>query len=76
LVNTFGPHGSRYSSDSIFNQYSPFGSPYGGESPYNQYSTSPPMFVKNGTSLGYLSVNKYLSPRVDPQEFITWLENG
>lgn len=76
LVNTFGPYGSRYSGDSIFNKYSTYGSPYGAESPYNEYSQSPPVFVKNGRSLGYLTVNNYLQPRVDPQEFLNWLETG
>jgi hypothetical protein len=76
LTNQFGPHGSRYSAESIFNQYSQYGSPYGTESPYNKFSTTPPIFVKNGESLGYLTVNQYLTPRLDPDEFVAWLGNG
>ena len=73
LVNPHGQHGSRYSSESIFNQYSQYGSPYGTESPYNKFSTAPPMFVKGGETLGYLTVNQYLTPRLGPDEFVSWL---
>lgn len=73
LVNPYGAHGSRFSAESIFNKFSQYGSPYGTESPYNKFSTTPPIFVKNGQSLGYLTINKYLSPRLDPDELITWL---
>lgn len=76
LSNQYGPFGSRYGAESIFNKYSQYGSPYGSESPYNKFSTSPPIFVKGGESLGYLTVNQYLTPRLDPDEFIRWLGNG
>jgi hypothetical protein len=76
LVNQYGQHGSRYSAESIFNKYSQYGSPYGSESPYNKFTTTPPMFVKNGESLGYLTVNQYLTPRLDPDVFVSWLGNG
>ena len=76
LSNQYGPFGNRYGPESIFNQYSQYGSPYGSESPYNKFSTTPPIFVKGGESLGYLTVNQYLTPRLDPDEFIRWLGNG
>ena len=76
LVNAYGSYGNRYSVESIFNKYSQYGSPYGTESPYNKYTTSPPMFVKDGKTLGYLTVNQYLTPRLDPDEFINWLGKG
>jgi len=76
LVNQYGQHGSRFAAESIFNKYSQYGSPYGSESPYNKFSTTPPVFVKDGKSLGYLTVNQYLTPRLDPDDFITWLGNG
>lgn len=76
LINPYGQYGNRYSAESIFNAYSQYGSPYGGESPYNKFSTTPPMFVKNGQALGYLSVNQYLTPRISPDDFINWLGNG
>lgn len=76
LVNPYGTHGNRYSAESIFNQYSQYGSPYGTESPYNKFSTTPPMFVKDRETLGYLTVNQYLTPRLGPDEFINWLGNG
>jgi hypothetical protein len=76
LVNRYGTYGNRFGAESIFNKYSQYGSPYGTESPYNKFSTTPPVFVKDGESLGYLTVNQYLTPRLDPDEFITWLGNG
>jgi hypothetical protein len=76
LLNPYGQYGNRYSAESIFNVYSQYGSPYGSESPYNKFSTTPPMFVKNGEALGYLTVNKYLTPRLAPDDLINWLGNG
>jgi len=76
LVNQYGMYGNRFAAESIFNKFSQYGSPYGAESPYNKFSTTPPIFVNNGESLGYLTVNQYLTPRLDPDEFITWLGNG
>lgn len=76
LVNPYGPYGNRYAAESIFNKYSQYGSPYGSESPYNKFSTTPPMFVKDGETLGYLTINQYLTPRLNPDEFIKWLGNG
>jgi hypothetical protein len=76
LINPYGTYGNRFAAESIFNKYSQYGSPYGTESPYNKFSTTPPVFVKDGGSLGYLTVNQYLTPRLDPDEFITWLGNG
>lgn len=76
LVNPYGTYGNRFATESIFNKFSQYGSPYGTESPYNKFTTTPPVFVKNGESLGYLTVNQYLTPRLDPDEFITWLGNG
>ncbi len=76
LVNPYGLYGNRFAAESIFNKFSQYGSPYGTESPYNKFSTTPPMFVKDGESLGYLTVNEYLTPRLDPDEFITWLGSG
>lgn len=73
LSNSFGNYGSRYSSTSIFNQYSQYGGPYGPYSPFNPYSAEPPVFVRNGREISYLTANVYLKPRVDPQRFIAWL---
>jgi hypothetical protein len=75
LVNPYSQYVSPYSAESIFNKFSQYGSPYGTESPYNKFSTTPPMFVKNGEALGYVTVNQYLTPRIDPDEFIKWLGN-
>lgn len=73
LMNSFGPYGSRYSSTSIFNQYGAYGSQYSALSPFNRYNTTPPMFVRDGKTVAYLSVNQYVSPRIDPQRLLAWL---
>jgi hypothetical protein len=73
LSNQFGSYGSRYSSTSVLNPYGTYGSPYSSESPFNQYTSTPPRLIKDGRVLAYLTVNQYLTPRIEPQRFLAWL---
>lgn len=75
MGNRFGPHGNRYGSDSIFNPYSPYGSKYSYLSPFSQHSITPPRFVRNGKTLGYLTVNARLQNHINPDDFFLWFEN-
>lgn len=75
IANNYGPHGGKYSQYSIFNQYGPYGGKYSQYSPFNQYSSTPPKIIKNGSLLGYLTANKYLSNRIDVSEFLAWLDS-
>lgn len=60
IFNDYGTYGSEYSSTSIWNEYATFGSEYSSYSPHNSYTSTPPMIIKNGELLGYLSANKSL----------------
>ena len=60
VLNKYGHFGSEYSSDSIWNKYGSYGSEYSSNSPFNPYSNNPPVIVKNGRAVAYLSVNEYL----------------
>ena len=66
IFNEYGTYGSKYSTDSIWNEYSNFGSKYSSYSPFNDYSSSPPMIVKNGQIIGYLTTNKYITGGISP----------
>ena len=66
IFNDYGNFGSSYNTDSIWNDYSQFGSPMGSYSPNNPYSTSPPMLIKGGKVIGYLTTNKFIKPSVSP----------
>jgi len=66
IFNEYGTYGSEYNSNSIWNEYGTFGSEYNNYSPFNTYTNSPPMLVKNGEIVGYLSANKYMSNTISP----------
>lgn len=73
ITNQYGEYGNPYSGKSIFNEYSTYGNPYSALSPYNEFSRTPPRFVKDGNILAYLTVNQFITPRVDPKQFRAWL---
>lgn len=66
IFNEFGDYGSEYSSTSIWNQYGSYGGKYSPQSPFNRYSSSPPVLVKRGKAIAYLSVNNALDPALNP----------
>lgn len=66
IFNEYGEYGSEYSTKSIWNQYGTFGNEYSTYSPFNKYTTTPPMLVKNGKIIGYLTVNKFVKPSISP----------
>lgn len=73
ITNPYGPYGNPYSADSLFNEYGSYGNPYSALSPYNEFSRTPPYFVRDGKTIAYLTVNQFISPRVDPKQFRAWL---
>ncbi|AGA78886.1 hypothetical protein [Echinicola vietnamensis] len=73
ILNKYGPFGSRYSNTSIFNKYSPYGSRYGSYSINNPHSTQPPQLVINGDIIAYITKNRHLNPKIDPDNFISKL---
>jgi hypothetical protein len=66
IFNEYGNFGNEYSSQSIWNEYGTFGNEYSGYSPFNSYSSTPPMIIKNGKIIGYLTTNKYLKGALNP----------
>lgn len=66
IFNEYGDFGSQYSTKSIWNQYGSFGGEYGTYSPFNKYAASPPMLIKSGKLIGYLTVNKSVQPSISP----------
>lgn len=74
LANRYGDFGSKYNTDSILNKYGDYGSKYSDKSPFNEYSTKPPTIFKSGEPIAFLTMNKWMSPRVDPNILLGWLE--
>jgi len=66
IFNDYGTFGSLYSSKSIWNEYGTYGSPYSSYSPFNKYTSTPPGIYKDGTLIGYLTVNKYITGAINP----------
>ena len=66
IFNEYGTYGSEYSSKSIWNEYSTFGSEYSSYSPFNSYTSTPPMIIKSGKVIGYLTTNKTIKAGVSP----------
>ena len=56
IFNNYGSYGSTYSSTSIWNTFGTFGSKFSSYSPNYTFRGDPPMIVKNGTVLGFISV--------------------
>lgn len=59
INNTFGTYGSSYSSSSVRNTYGSYGSPYSSYSATNTYTSNPPVIIKNGQIIAYLTTNQF-----------------
>lgn len=68
IANTFGRYGSSFSSTSIYNEFGTYGSNYSSLSPWNPYASQPPLLVRSGRFLGYLTANLSYVPRISPAE--------
>lgn len=66
IFNEFGNYGSEFSSTSIWNEFSNFGSEFSSYSAFNEFTSTPPMLVKNGKVIGYLTRNKFLRGSLSP----------
>jgi len=72
IFNQFGPYGNRFSQTSIFNKFSIYGNHFSNLSPNNRFTQTPPKLYVNGRFVAYLTVNTFLSPRVNPDELLSW----
>jgi hypothetical protein len=66
IFNEYGEYGSKYSSGSIWNEYGSFGGKYSSDSPFNKYTSTPPMIIKKGKVIGYLTTNKNIEGNISP----------
>lgn len=66
IFNEYGEYGNEYSSKSIWNEYSEYGNEFNVNSPFSKFSTKPPMLIKNGKVIAYLTVNKLIKGSVSP----------
>jgi hypothetical protein len=70
IFNEYGKYGSEYNTNCIWNEYSTFGNEYNSLSPFNDYSTKPPMIIKNGKIIGFLTTNKAIKGGLSPNLLI------
>jgi hypothetical protein len=66
IFNEFGTYGSEFSTGSVWNQFSIFGNEFNSYSPHNEFSSNPPMIIKDGKLIGYLSANKSIRSSISP----------
>jgi hypothetical protein len=66
VFNEVGPYGSDCSPKSIWSEVGSFGSDVSFYSPYNAITLTPPMIVKNGQIIGFLTVNPSVEGRLSP----------
>ncbi len=66
IFNEIGTYGSDISSNSIWNDIGTFGSDISLYSPFNDITSTPPMIIKNGKIIGYLTVNDIISGGISP----------
>ena len=57
IYNQFGTYGSQFNSLSVRNTFGTYGSQFSTYSHMNQFTQTPPMILKDGILLGYLTVN-------------------
>jgi len=66
IFNKYGTYGTEYNNKSIWNKYSTFGDKYSLNSSFNNTSSTPPMHIKQGKVIGYLSSNKSILNSISP----------
>ena len=66
MFNEYGTYGGKYSAKSIWNEFGTFGGQYSSFSPFNSFSSTPPMIIKGGRVIGYLTTNKYIKGALNP----------
>jgi len=75
LTFRFGDYGNHFNTNSIFNKYGTYGNEFSTLSPFNRFTSTPPVIMRDGRILGYLTANKAIASRVDPLELIAWLKS-
>jgi len=66
VFNEFGNYGNEFSANCIWNEFSTFGNEFNMYSPFNEFSNTPPMIIKDGEIIAYLTVNESIESGVPP----------
>jgi len=66
IFNEYGIYGSKFSPTSIWNEFSAFGSPFSAYSAFNKLTLTPPVIIKNGKIIAYITVNKSIQAGISP----------
>ena len=66
ITNPHGAYGNRFSSRSIWNSFGDYGGQFGEHSAFNPHASAPPKLILPRGGWRWLTVNPYLTPRVDP----------
>ena len=61
INNSFGILGSEFGASSVRNKFSKYGSEFNSYSVSNAFASSPPVIVKSGKSVAFLSANSMLT---------------
>ena len=75
IFNEEGDYGSSASFLSIWNELGYFGNKYGIYSPFNSLTSTPPMIIKDGSIIGYLTVNKSIIGGISPYSLIIYIDD-
>jgi hypothetical protein len=67
IFNEIGKYGNEFSLNSILNEFSRFGNEFNSYSPFNEFSSTPPMIIKNGKIIAYLTTNDLIDGAVSPK---------
>ncbi len=74
VFNGFGKYGNKFSSSSIWNEFSTFGNEFSSYSPFNEFSSTPPMIIRDGKIIAYLTVNNSINGAVSPKILLVFKE--
>jgi hypothetical protein len=66
ISNPYGAYGNRFSSKSIWNSFGEYGGRFSERSPFNPRASAPPKVMLLRGGWRWLTVNPYLTPRIDP----------
>jgi hypothetical protein len=70
ICNQYGQYGSPYSAKSVLNQYGQYGSRYSVMGAYNPIAQKPPILVRDGQPIAFLTKNPRLRGGIDPDTFL------
>ncbi|UCD95331.1 MAG: hypothetical protein JSU69_04580 [Candidatus Zixiibacteriota bacterium] len=73
IANEFGEYGNEFKPKSIFNEFGQYGNRLSSLSPFNPMAAAPPKISRDDRFVAYLTKNSFLSPRIDPDELLSWL---